>query len=573
MNVFKKTGSQMAVIASLCLWHIPAHSDSGSFSTLSYNVAGLLEVFSSADSDRQEATEQISCYVNEFDVVNVQEDFNYHAALYDTCNDHPYRSATTGGMGVGSGLNSMSRFEYTDWDRVDWEACNGVDCLTPKGFTLARTRLAEGVYVDIYNLHTQAQTEDADLAARRADILQLIAYIETNSAGNAVIVMGDTNTRYTRSGDNMWEFLNRGFQDAWVDLIRAGDVPAGGVDALVCDPKITDADCEIVDKVVYRSNAFIDLSAVLYAVRQDDLTHDGLKLSDHPPVHTRFVWNTRSDLSMSDMVGGPHGSAFNDVAMLPANPSVKTVTLRSGTRIDNVSLTLSQGYVLSHGGSGGTESSLTLNTGEYLASLTVCSGQKDGHTRIFSAQFTTTQNRTVSGGETTSDCTSFHAPSGWQIVGFKGRAADELDKIGVIYAPQTQGDSSVNWTSLRNNASELCLDIDSANMANGTNVMQWHCTGAAWQTWNYDATSGLIRSQHDARYCLDNGGTFGNGANLMIWSCNGNANQRFLLNDDGSIGMRTLSTQVLDGYGVAAGDNVGTWWNWGGDNQRWTAVP
>lgn len=53
----------------------------------------------------------------------------------------------------------MSRFPFDDLARVRWSACNGVDYLTPNGCTMARTRLVEGVYVDIYNLHAQAQVE------------------------------------------------------------------------------------------------------------------------------------------------------------------------------------------------------------------------------------------------------------------------------------------------------------------------------------------------------------------------------------------------------------------------------
>ncbi|MEN9464521.1 MAG: hypothetical protein RL217_702 [Pseudomonadota bacterium] len=414
----------------------PAWADSGQFSTLSYNVAGLLEAFSSAVSPRQSATEQISCYVNAFDIVNVQEDFNYHAALYDSCNDHAYRSPTTGGMGIGSGLNTMSRFAYQDWERVKWKNCNGVDCLTPKGFTMARVRLAEGVYVDVYNLHTQAQIESADLKARRANILQMINYIEENSAGQAVIVMGDTNTRYTRGSDNMWEFLQRGFHDAWVDLTRAGDAPASGADALTCDPKITSPDCEIVDKVMYRSNGFIQLQATQYQVREDDATTTGLKLSDHPPVHTDFYWNTRSDRRLSDPFGGPHGAAFNDVANLPETPTVKTVSLRAGSRVDQIAITLNSGQVLKHGGNGGSAASLTLANGEALTSLQLCSGKRNNQTRIFYAQFNTSQGRFLKGGSKTADCTTFNAPNNWQIVGFHGRSGDELDKVGVIYAPR-----------------------------------------------------------------------------------------------------------------------------------------
>jgi hypothetical protein len=90
----------------------------GTFTTLTYNVAGLLEPFSS--SNPSDNTSLISCLIRDYDLVQVQEDFNYHAALYDTCDDHSYRSPTSGGMGFGSGLNILSRFWYTDFDRMEW---------------------------------------------------------------------------------------------------------------------------------------------------------------------------------------------------------------------------------------------------------------------------------------------------------------------------------------------------------------------------------------------------------------------------------------------------------------------
>jgi hypothetical protein len=394
-----------------------------------------LEVFSSAETDRQSATEEISCYVNEFDIVNVQEDFNYHSALYDTCNLHNYRSPTTGGMGIGSGLNTMSYYPFDgdDMIRINWDDCNGVDCLTPKGFTLATVRLAEGVYIDIYNLHTQAQTNDADLEARRANILQLLDYIGSNSADNAVIVMGDTNTRYTREGDNIGELLDAGFSDVWIELIRGGDVPVKGGGALVCGPKITDADCEIVDKVLYRSNAFITLTPTNYKVRQDDENEDGLKLSDHPPVAANWTYATNSNLRMSDAYGGTGGTGFNDVTQVTDSTNISGIGMRAGSRIDQLALSFDDGTVLSHGGSGGTQYSLTLEEGECLTSLELCTGENNGSTRIFYAAFTTSLDRKLSGGTTTDDCVQIEAPEGWQIKGFHGRAGDEMDNVGVIY--------------------------------------------------------------------------------------------------------------------------------------------
>lgn len=124
-----------------------------------------------------------------------------------------------------------------------------------------------------------------------------------------------------------------------------------------------------------------------------------------------------------------------------------------------------------------------------------------------------------------------------------------------------------------NYASGLCMDINNAVMANGTNVMQWTCNGGNWQKWYLEEGTGMIRSLRDPRYCLDNGGTFANGANIMIWACNGGNNQRFVNNGAGYFGLLLAPQQVIDGYGTSAGSNVGTWYNWGGNNQRWTLLP
>lgn len=410
-------------------------AETGTFSTLTYNVAGLLELFSSADTDRQSATEQISCYVNAYDIVNVQEDFNYHAALYDTCNTHTHRTATTGGMGFGSGLNTMSYYPFPNVYRESWNACNGVDCLTPKGFTLTQVQLSEGVYVDVYNLHTQAQVEEADLNARRANLLQLVDYINTHSADNAVIVMGDTNTRYTRTGDNIRTLIDIGFHDVWIDMIRQGDTPALGADALVCDPKITDAQCEIVDKVLYRNNAYITLTPTDYQVRTDDENSQGEKLSDHPPISTQWQYHTNANLQLSDYTGGTGGNFFSDVTTVASSQTPETVWLRAGSRVDQIGLSTDTGTNLVHGGNGGTYQSMTLQANEHISKVDVCIGERNGSDRVFYVSVTTTNARTLSGGATTANCTQYQAPSGWKISGFHGRAADELDALGVIYSP------------------------------------------------------------------------------------------------------------------------------------------
>lgn len=126
------------------------------------------------------------------------------------------------------------------------------------------------------------------------------------------------------------------------------------------------------------------------------------------------------------------------------------------------------------------------------------------------------------------------------------------------------------WTQFVNNASGLCLDITDAETTDGTSVIQWTCNGGDWQKWYLEPGRGVIRSLQDPRFCLDNGNVFENGADITIRSCQGGDSQRFVENGDGTYAIETAPNQVLDGYGVDAGDNVGTWWNWGGANQHWT---
>jgi endonuclease/exonuclease/phosphatase family metal-dependent hydrolase len=416
-----------------------AAADSGTLNLLTYNVAGLPEGLSSAPTPRQSSTTAIGGRLGPYDVINVQEDFNYHAYLY-AADSHPYRTPTSGGAGIGSGLNTLSSYAYDedDFERVHWDSCqyDSGDCLTPKGFTFMRVRLAEGVYLDMYNVHTNAGTNAGDLESRASNLSQLSSFIATHSAGNAVVVMGDTNTRYTRAGDTIAEFASaNGLTDAWVQLVRGGVPPAKGSDALVCDENAVTNSCEVVDKVLYRSSKLVSLNATYYNNEHAKFLEDssGLMLSDHDPITVRLNWARNSAFQLSDQFGGPHGDYFDDIAAVPAGARATAVSLRAGARVDQMGITLSGGTTLTHGGTGGTASSLTLGSGEYLTSAQLCQGQKDGSTRIFSAKFATNLGRTLAGGTTTPDCVTRTAPTGWQIAGFHGRSGDEVDKIGFIY--------------------------------------------------------------------------------------------------------------------------------------------
>ncbi|WP_416978862.1 jacalin-like lectin [Streptomyces sp. T028] len=430
-----------AALGGLTLAGTPAAAAaSGSFSVLTYNVAGLPSALSSASTPRDTSTTEIGRRIAPYDIVNVEEDFNYHAYLYST-DTHPYRTATSGGAGVGSGLNTVSDYAWDgdDFERVRWNSCqiDSGDCLTPKGFTFMRERLAEGVYVDFYNLHTNAGTNDGDETSRADNLSQLTAFINSHSAGNAVVVMGDTNARYTRSADTIGEFAAaNGLTDAWVQLIRGGSAPAKGSDALVCDQTgaTVPNTCEVVDKVLYRSSKLVSLNATSYNNEHAKfLTDDGKMLSDHDPITVGFTWSQSPAYQLSDQFGGPHGDYYQDIARVPASARATRISLRGGSRVDQVGITLGDGTTLTHGGTGGTASSLTLGSGEYVTTAYLCEGKYNDTTRIFYTRFTTNLGHTLAAGTTTSDCVTRTAPSGWQIAGFHGRAGDELDKIGFIY--------------------------------------------------------------------------------------------------------------------------------------------
>ncbi|RLN48926.1 hypothetical protein BBJ28_00003278 [Nothophytophthora sp. Chile5] len=373
-----------------------------SFSVLCYNVAGLPALLSSGDPATYSV--EMGIRISNWDVVNVQEDFNYHAYIYSE-NTHEYRTATSGGVPFGSGLNTLSHYPFsniTDLERTKWSDCStfdSADCLTPKGFTFIEIQLDDGVTIDLYNLHADAGTTAADETARASNLAQLSEYIAANSADNAVIVMGDTNTRYTRSDDTILEFVEGlSLTDGWVEYVRNGVPPTKGADAIVCDENNMTNTCEVVDKILFRGNNYITLTLENWNNENAAfLDADGAMLSDHPPISSIFSWSLNSAIHLSNAVGGPHGDQFTDVASAAAGQTVTSITINAGDRVDGVSLAVSAptAKTFAHGGTGGTANTLTLNAGEYITAMEAHWGQKNSQTRIFYLKFTTSSGRST----------------------------------------------------------------------------------------------------------------------------------------------------------------------------------
>lgn len=301
-----------------------------------------------------------------------------------------------------------------------------------------RWQIDDGVFVDAYNLHADAGTEDGDETARNANLAQVADYIDTWSVGNAVLVFGDTNSRYTRTADDISIFSTQnGLTDAWVELIRDGVPPT--VETL-CDNPSTTNECETVDKVFYRGSDVVGLEATYFNYESTKfLQPNGSILTDHNPITVNFTWTSSTSLRQSNFWGGPYGTWFSDVPTLAAKTSTlkaSVLTFRGANRLDSVGLTLTDGTTFTHGGTGGTAATLTLASTEYWTSAQLCEGSYNSETRNFYIKATTSAGNTLTAGTATSDCATFTAPSGWQIVGFVGQDGDEVDQLAFVYAPR-----------------------------------------------------------------------------------------------------------------------------------------
>jgi poly(3-hydroxybutyrate) depolymerase len=294
----------------------------GTFDALTYNVAGLPVGLSSSQPDVN--TPYISPLLNDYDLVLVQEDWAnpdpplplrvFHELLIADVT-HPYLS-TPKPVPLGTnplrptallsdGINRMSRFPFGEITRVMWPNCFGGadtsdggagDCLAEKGFSVARTELAPGVEVDVYNLHAEAGNTPADMTYIAEDFEVLADFMATHSAGRPVLVGGDFNLHTDRV------FHGQVFDDF---LAATGLTDVCGV--LDCG-----ADADRIDKFVFRSGSGVVLEPLDHIFERETFVRptDGAPLSDHSPLHVPFRWrlDTAATGSIRGTVTGPTGA-------------------------------------------------------------------------------------------------------------------------------------------------------------------------------------------------------------------------------------------------------------------------
>jgi endonuclease/exonuclease/phosphatase family protein len=276
--------SRLAVLTALFAvsWSWVAGAAVGHLKVLTYNIAGLPDGFMTAHPSAN--MPRIGALLGSYDLALIQEDFAYGSILRQTVT-LPFQSppfARAGRLHFGDGLSQFATQEFGTLQREPWRSCHGVvdsyfDCLTPKGFTSTRQRLAEGVEVDVYNVHLDAGPNGPDQQAREAQVDQLVEAISHRSAGRPVLLAGDTNVRSQR------------------DLLARFEAATGLSDA--CQA-LRCPEAGRIDRVFYRSAATLTITPRKWSIDRRFVDVKGRPLSDHLAVAVELDWKSSG--------AGPH---------------------------------------------------------------------------------------------------------------------------------------------------------------------------------------------------------------------------------------------------------------------------
>ena len=315
----------------------------GTFTAVSMNVDGLPNLFGiNEDGPAADGTRAISAKIAEYDwdIIGVSEDFNYNDELMSSLSANYNAGTHRGGVAWltndTDGLNliwkkslSVTGERWTSWNTHYSTGIlgtgNGADGMIDKGYRYYEAEVADGVYVDIYILHMDADSDQGDIDARYAQLEQLANAITASDNDNPVIVMGDTNCRYTRE-DIRAAFMKPinedprfEIKDAWIEGAWSGVYPNVGDDALMAVDKGGSHEypqAEIVDKIFYINNtdSHVKLTLDSYTVATDFRDENGAALADHWPIVGTFTYTVEQE----------EGEHVHNYKMTEENPATCT---------------------------------------------------------------------------------------------------------------------------------------------------------------------------------------------------------------------------------------------------------
>ena len=286
-------------------------TDSVTAKFLNCNVAGLPDfksLIGQGTKDVKGDTKQLGAIFNssDFDIIAVQEDFNYHRFLQGELKNYKYSTVHSGGVPGGDGMNIFTKsIPIYNETRQEWHSCFGGlaegDALTPKGILYTVLDLGNGITVDFYDIHADAFDGAGNALSRAAQYLQLLTLVGENSSGRPVILTGDFNTsiHFNYGGENsadeemMYDLTEKyGFKDAWIETHNNGNYDDFS-EWYKLYPTSYWGVWDSVEKFYYRNGGGIEITAedFEYFVTENE---SGERLSDHNGAVCTFNF-TKSD--------------------------------------------------------------------------------------------------------------------------------------------------------------------------------------------------------------------------------------------------------------------------------------
>lgn len=268
-----------------------------------FNVAGLPK-FDGTDGNRNSEITADYFVDNGFDVVAVQEDFAYHKPLVNNLKGFGYVTNFSGSIPGGDGLNVFTKSmpiyneKRVTWDKLFGDLVEG-DTLTPKGIIYTVIEIADGVYVDFYNIHADAFDTEGSIEARESNYKQVMAMVEENSAKNnrPVIITGDFNHFLHTTAEvnsNMYKIFHEdgGLKDAWVEVHNDGNY----FDFSEWTKSGTSywGEWDSVEKFLYRDGGGVTVKPTDFNYTWV-LNDEGVSVSDHASAECTFEFTVTED--------------------------------------------------------------------------------------------------------------------------------------------------------------------------------------------------------------------------------------------------------------------------------------
>lgn len=267
------------------------------------------------------------------DVVGVSEDFNYHSELWDAAwnngTDIHYDATThrnkidgnragilsdylgkkpvadTDGLclfyridGGGKNIVTPSDEAFVQWNDYYGYDDSGADGLIKKGYRYYLVTLADGTQFDLYTMHMDANDSQGDCTARASQLTQLTDAIKASKNGRPILIIGDSNCRYTRDQvkTNLIDAINADsrftIRDPWIQFGRNKVYPLYPSSSIMASSEGY-LKGEVVDKIWYINNteSNIRLVAETYAQDLSFVDETGSPLCDHKPCVVTFSYH------------------------------------------------------------------------------------------------------------------------------------------------------------------------------------------------------------------------------------------------------------------------------------------